>query len=85
MSKNTPLEKQPSSGNVFADIGVADVEEHLIKAGLVKIDQIIRQRGLTQTAAVEAMGIKSAQGPGDAGRSVSRLLRRTANALPGCA
>ena len=83
MSKNTPLEKQPSSGNVFADIGVA--EEHQIKAGLVKIDQIIRQRGLTQTAAAEAMGIKSAQGPGDAGRSVSRLLRRTANALPGCA
>ena len=57
MPKSKPLEKQLSSGNVFADIGVADVEEHLIKAGLVKIDQIIRQRGLTQTAAAEAMGI----------------------------
>ncbi len=58
MPKSKPLEQQPSSGNVFADIGMADAEEHLIKAGLVvKIDQIIRQRGLTQTAAAQAMGI----------------------------
>ena len=58
MPKSKPLEKQFSSGSVFAVIGVADAEEQLIKAGLVvKIDQIIRQRGLTQTAPAQAMGI----------------------------
>ena len=58
MPNSKPFEKQPSSGNVFADIGVADAEEHLIKAGLVvKIDQIIQQHGLTQSAAAQAMGI----------------------------
>ena len=81
MPKSKPLEKQPSSGNVFADIGVADAEEHLIKAGLVvKIDQIIRRRGLTQTAAAEAMGIDqpkvSAMLAGQfRGYSVERLMR----------
>ena len=81
MPKSKPLEKQLSSGNVFADIGVADAEEHLIKAGLVvKIDQIIRRRGLTQTAAAEAMGIDqpkvSAMLAGQfRGYSVERLMR----------
>ena len=81
MPKSKPLEKQPSSGNVFADIGVADAEEHLIKADLVvKIDQIIRRRGLTQTAAAEAMGIDqpkvSAMLAGQfRGYSVERLMR----------
>ena len=81
MPKSKPLKKQLSSGNVFADVGVADAEEHLIKAGLVvKIDQIIRQRGLTQTAAAEAMGIDqpkvSAMLAGQfRGYSVERLMR----------
>ena len=81
MPKSKPLKKQFSSGNVFADIGVADAEEHLIKAGLVvKIDQIIRQRGLTQTAAAEAMDIDqpkvSAMLAGQfRGYSVERLMR----------
>ena len=81
MPKSKPLKKQFSSGNVFADIGVADAEEHLIKAGLVvKIDQIIRQRGLTQTAAAQAMGIDqpkvSAMLAGQfRGYSVERLMR----------
>ena len=81
MPKSKSLEKQLSSGNVFADIGVADAEEHLIKAGLVvKIDQIIRCRGLTQTAAAEAMGIDqpkvSAMLAGQfRGYSVERLMR----------
>jgi predicted XRE-type DNA-binding protein len=58
MPKKVILKKQASSGNVFADLGLADAEEHLIKAGLsLKIDGIIRQRGLTQTAAARAMGI----------------------------
>ena len=80
MPKKT-LEKQPSSGNVFADLGVMDAEEHLIKAGLVaKIDRILQKRGLTQTAAAEAMGIDqpkvSALLAGQfRGYSVERLMR----------
>ena len=49
---------EPESGNVFADLGLADAGEHLIKAGLVvRIDRTIRQRRLTQTAAAQLMGI----------------------------
>ena len=80
MPKKT-LESQPSSGNVFADLGLAEAEEHLIKAGLVsKIDRILRQRGLTQAAAAEAMCIDqpkvSAMLAGQfRGYSVERLMR----------
>jgi len=72
---------QTSSGNVFADLGLADAEEHLIKAKLaVKIDAIIRQRGLTQTAAAHALGIDqpkvSAMLAGQfRGYSVERMMR----------
>ena len=81
MPKTRPLDQQPSSGNVFADLGLADAEEHLVKAGLVvKIDRIIRQRGLTQTAAAQSMGIDqpkvSAMLAGQfRGYSVERLMR----------
>ena len=58
MQKRKALEVEPSSGNVFADLGLADADEHLIKAGLVvKIDRIIRQRHLTQAAAAQLIGI----------------------------
>lgn len=41
-----------SSGNVFADLGFAHPEEELAKAQLVlQIVELIRARGLTQTAA----------------------------------
>lgn len=49
----------PSSGNVFADIGLPDPETHMIKARLVyAIDQSIKALGLSQVAAAERMGIK---------------------------
>ena len=58
MLKRKVLEQEPSTGNVFEDLGLADAGEHLIKAGLVvRIDQIIRQRKLTQAAAAQLMGI----------------------------
>ena len=42
----------------FADLGLRDAGERLIKAGLVvRIDQIVRERKLTQTAAGELMRI----------------------------
>ena len=81
MPKRKALEQEHSSGNVFADLGLADADEHLIKAGLViKIDRIIGQRDLTQTAAAQLMGIDqpkvSALLAGQfRGYSVERLMR----------
>ena len=81
MLKRKALELEPGSGNVFADLGVADADEHLIKAGLVvKIDRIIRQRHLTQAAAAQLIGIDqpkvSAMLAGQfRGYSVERLMR----------
>ena len=58
MPKRKALEREPSTGNVFADLGLANAGEHLIKAGLVvRIDLTIRQRKLTQAAAAQLMGI----------------------------
>src|ERR1035438_4588243 len=58
MPKREALKQEPSTGNVFADLGLADAGEHLIKAGLVvRIDRTIRQRKLTQAAAAQLMGI----------------------------
>lgn len=81
MRKTKTLEKQPNSGNVFADLVLPDPDEHLIKAGLVaKIDQIIRERGLTQSKTASTIGIDqpkvSAMLAGQfRGYSVERLMR----------
>ena len=57
-----------SSGNVFADLGVANAEEHMLKAGLVsKLAEVIRALDLTQTAAAKAPGISQPD--------LSRVLR----------
>jgi predicted XRE-type DNA-binding protein len=48
----------PSSGNVFADIGLEDADEALIKADLaISIATILKQRKLNQTAAAKVLGI----------------------------
>ena len=58
MAKKRPISVTPSSGNVFADIGVRDPEEALAKAQLAThIREVIRQRRLTQVAAAKLMGI----------------------------
>ena len=81
MHKRNSLEQEPGSGNVFADLGVANASEHLIKAGLVvKIGRIIRQRELTQTAAAQLLGIDQPKvsamlGGQFRGYSVERLMR----------
>ena len=81
MLRRKALETESSSGNVFADLGLAGADEHLIKAGLVvKIDRTLRQLHLTQAAAAQLMGIDqpkvSAMLAGQfRGYSVSRLMR----------
>ena len=81
MPKRESLEREPSTGNVFADLGMADAGEHLIKAGLVvRIDRTIRRRKLSQAAAGKLMGIDqpkvSAILAGQfRGYSVERLMR----------
>lgn len=68
MSKKDDVHIERGSGNVFADLGRPDAETHLLKAELVtRIDQIIRERRLTQARAAELLGISQPD--------VSRLLR----------
>jgi predicted XRE-type DNA-binding protein len=58
MKKPLP-EFELGSGNIFADIGLPNAEEHLLKAGLVvRLGQLIKARKLTQTAAAKLLGVK---------------------------
>jgi predicted XRE-type DNA-binding protein len=48
----------PSSGNVFADLGLDDPEERLAKAELAhRICEIIAERKLSQTRAAAVLGV----------------------------
>ncbi len=59
---------EKSTGNVFADLGRPDADTHLLKAELVnRIDEIIRQRRMTQAEAARLLGLSQPD--------VSRLLR----------
>ncbi len=59
---------EPSSGNVFADLGFSDAEERLLKAELaVKIAELIDQKGLTQIETARRVGLDQPK--------VSHLLR----------
>ena len=52
------IKVQASSGNVFADLGLANPDELLIKAELVRqISNAIDARGLTQAEAARILGI----------------------------
>jgi predicted XRE-type DNA-binding protein len=70
-----------SSGNVFADLGLANPEEELLKAKLVReIRGIIKRRKLTQAKAADTLGLKQpdvfALVTGRAGKfSIERLVR----------
>ena len=62
------IEHEDSSGNVFADIGLPEAGEHLVKARLVfKIDTLMRERGLKQVAAAALFGVTQPD--------VSKMLR----------
>ena len=61
-------ENRLSSGNIFADIGLPNADEHLIKAKLVlKIDGLMRARGLKQVETAVLFGVNQPD--------VSKLLR----------
>ena len=52
------VEVHRGSGNVFADLGLADAEKLKIKTGLVlEIRKAMRSRSLTQQEAAKRMGI----------------------------
>jgi len=62
----TEIEK--SSGNVYANLGLPDAEEMLVKARLAaKIGEIIKHRHLTQQQAAEILGMPQSK--------ISNMLR----------
>jgi predicted XRE-type DNA-binding protein len=59
MARTEKIKTKKSSGNVFADLGVAHAEQELLKAHLtLEIYKILKERELTQTAAAKLLGIK---------------------------
>jgi predicted XRE-type DNA-binding protein len=73
MRNQTKVRAQESSGNIFAELGLPNPEQELLKARLtLQIYKIIKQRGLTQARAGEILGIKQPH--------VSALMR-TARAI----
>ena len=68
MSTDTDETVRHGTANLFADLGYADVDTHLLKAGLVRrIHQQIKARELTQVQAAKLMGVSQPD--------VSRILR----------
>jgi predicted XRE-type DNA-binding protein len=52
------MEVHSSSGNVFADLGLPNPDELLVKAELVhRISELIAERQLTQGEAAEILGV----------------------------
>ena len=59
MTDRAKMRIEKSSGNVFADLGLPNPEQELVKAHLtLEIYKIIKGRGLTQAQAGEILGIK---------------------------
>jgi predicted XRE-type DNA-binding protein len=62
------IEHEVGSGNIFADVGLPNADEHLLKAQLVyKIDCIMTMRRLKQVEAARLFGVKQPD--------VSKMLR----------
>jgi predicted XRE-type DNA-binding protein len=71
MRGKTAIKVEKSSGNVFADLGLPNPEQELLKARLtLQIYKIIKARGLTQAQAGAVLGIKQPE--------VSALMRNRA-------
>jgi len=64
----TKITHEIGSDNVFADIDLPNAGEHLVKAQLVvKIDRLMKERGLKQSAAAALFGVRQPD--------VSKMLR----------
>ncbi len=71
MTVKEKIEVERSSGNVFADLGLPNPEQELLKAHLtLQIYKIIKGRGLRQAEAGKILGIKQPH--------VSALMRNRA-------
>lgn len=58
MKKKQKIEIEVGSGNVFADLGLPDADEMLLKSQIVvALHRLIKARKLTQTAAAKRIGI----------------------------
>lgn len=74
MAEKKQVKYEKSSGNVFADLGLAHPEQELLKARLtLQIYRLIKQRGLTQAEAGDILGIQQPR--------VSALMRNRAGAF----
>ena len=53
---------EKSKGNVFADLGLADAEQELLKAKLtLQVHRLLKARNLTQAAAAKLLGTTQPQ------------------------
>ncbi len=81
MAKATKVTMTPSSGNVFADLKLANAEEKQTKVRLaVMINKILKEKGLRQEAAAKLLDLNQPKISALAnyqleGFSVERLLR----------
>jgi predicted XRE-type DNA-binding protein len=58
MKSNKKVGVTQSSGNVFADLGLPEAEDRLLKAQLaLKVQQLIEQKGMTQTEIAPLLGL----------------------------
>ena len=70
----SPVKITESTGNVFADLGIPNPEQELVKARLtLAIYRIVRERGLTQAQAASVLSIKQPH--------VSLLMRNRAGSF----
>jgi predicted XRE-type DNA-binding protein len=52
------IEVDEGTGNVFADLGLPDSEERLLKANIIaELFRLIKDRGLTQVKAAKLVGV----------------------------
>jgi predicted XRE-type DNA-binding protein len=59
MTKKALPAHDVGSGNIFADLGLPNAEEHQLKAALVlQLSRLIKKRKLSQSDAAKLLGVK---------------------------
>ena len=59
MSKKALPAHEIGSGNIFADLGIPNAEEHQLKAALVvQLGRLIKERKLSQVEAAKLIGVR---------------------------